>query len=69
MAPDAVLDHPPYLRSVVDLNRRLGRLPLSVGNHVELLPDYAASIRAMTEAVDSAQVHVDVEFSLLHSTT
>lgn len=62
VAPDAVLDHSPYLRSVVDLNRRLGSLPLSVGNHVELLPDYAASIQAMTDAVDSAQVHVDVEF-------
>ncbi len=62
VAPETVLQDPPYLRSVVDLNHRLGSLPLSVGNHVELLPDYGGSIEAMTEAVAGAQHYVDVQF-------
>lgn len=53
---------PPYLRSAVALNVRLGALPLTSGNSVEVLPDYAGSIAEMTEAVESAQDYVNVEF-------
>jgi cardiolipin synthase len=62
--PDAELaPHlPPYVRSVVTLNRTLGSLPLVAGNTVRLLPDYHGSIAAMTEAVESAERYVNVEF-------
>jgi cardiolipin synthase len=62
--PDAELAAhlPPYVGSVVTLNRTLGSLPLVGGNTVRLLPDYDGSIAAMTEAVESAERYVNVEF-------
>ena len=56
---------PSWLGSVVHLNRRLGAMPLLGGNHAVLLPDYAASLAAMTEAVRAAAHHVYVEFYIL----
>ncbi|MBD8661456.1 cardiolipin synthase [Frigoribacterium sp. CFBP 8754] len=53
---------PPWFGSVVKLNRTLGSMPLSPGNTAELLPDYRASIEAMTAAVDEAERYVHVEF-------
>lgn len=58
--PDA--DLPDYLPSVVELNRRLGSLPLLGGNTVELLPDYEGSFQAMADAVATAEHYVHVEF-------
>jgi cardiolipin synthase len=55
-------DLPPYVGSVVALNRNLGSLPLIGGNTVELLADYEGSIAAMTAAVKSAERYVLVEF-------
>ncbi|QBR91250.1 cardiolipin synthase [Nocardioides euryhalodurans] len=62
--PDHELDPtlPPYVGSVVALNRTLGSMPLVGGNTVELLPDYRGSIAAMTKAVHGAETFVDVEF-------
>lgn len=62
--PDPELDPelPPHVHSAVALNHNLGSLPLSDGNTVELLPDYAGSIAAMTAAVEGAEHYVCVEF-------
>ncbi|WP_141013978.1 cardiolipin synthase [Nocardioides sambongensis] len=53
---------PPSHRTVSALNRRLGALPLTGGNEVQLWPDYAGVIREMAAEVDRAQAHVHVEF-------
>ena len=47
--PDLPLDPdlPPYVASVVRLNRVLSSIPLMVGNDVELEPDYEGSILHM----------------------
>ena len=46
----------PVVRTVVDLNRGLGALPLVDDVDVVLLEDYADTIAAMTEAVERAQL-------------
>ena len=56
------VDLPGYLPSVVWLNRALGSLPLLGDNTVELLPDYADTIRTMARAVADAERTVHVEF-------
>ncbi|OII27262.1 cardiolipin synthase [Frigoribacterium sp. MCBA15_019] len=56
---------PPWFGTVVQLNRTLGAMPLIPGNAARLLPDYAGSIAAMTEAVDAAERYVHVEFYIL----
>ncbi len=53
---------PAYVASVAVLNRRLGALPAVPGNSAQLFPDYVASIAAMTEAVDTAERFVHVQF-------
>ena len=52
----------PLVRTAVHLNRTLGALPMHDGNDVVLLPDYAATVAEMTEAVRAARNHVHVEF-------
>ncbi|RFA21125.1 cardiolipin synthase [Subtercola boreus] len=56
---------PAWLRSVVHLNRELGAMPLVGGNSASLIGDYAASIAAMTEAVEGATTFVHCEFYLI----
>jgi cardiolipin synthase A/B len=56
---------PPWFASLTALNRRLGAMPLLGGNTARLLGEYDDSIRAMTEAVDSAEAFVHVEFYIL----
>jgi len=58
---------PEWLATIVALNRRLGALPLVTGNRAELLEDYDASLRQMTEAVQGATSFVHVEFYILAS--
>ena len=60
-------DHPwpPWLESVVSLNRNLGAMPLVGGNRATLNGDYAASLAAMTAEIDSARRYVHVEFYIL----
>ncbi|MFD7074865.1 cardiolipin synthase [Nocardioides sp. NPDC059952] len=48
--------------TTMELNERLGSLPASTGNKVELIADYGASIEAMTAAVDRAETFVHVQF-------
>jgi cardiolipin synthase A/B len=56
---------PPWLDSVVALNRKLGSMPLVGGNEATLIPDYQESLDAMTDAVTHAQLFVHVEFYIL----
>jgi cardiolipin synthase A/B len=53
---------PPLVQSFAKLNRRLGVLPLSFGNTVELVEDYQAQIDAMTREVATATDYVHVQF-------
>ncbi|QCC78800.1 cardiolipin synthase [Nocardioides daphniae] len=55
----------PAVRSAVTLNRTLGALPLHDDNDVMLLPDYAAAIGTMTQAVREARETVHVEFYIM----
>ncbi len=60
-------DPPPaWFASAVALNRELGAMPLVGGNSAELLPDYDASLRAMTQAVREAKRYVHAEFYITH---
>ncbi|HEV7567664.1 MAG TPA: cardiolipin synthase [Microbacteriaceae bacterium] len=56
---------PPWLESVVQLNRNLGATPLVGGNTASLNGDYEASLDAMTAAIESARKYVHVEFYIL----
>ena len=58
-------DPPAWFSSLVQLNRNLGSLPLLGGNKAALLGDYNRSLAAMTEAIDNAKHHVNVEFYIL----
>ncbi|NNC12030.1 cardiolipin synthase [Planctomonas sp. JC2975] len=60
-------DHPwpPWLESVVTLNRNLGAMPLVGGNSASLNGDYDGSLDAMTREIHSATRYVHVEFYIL----
>jgi cardiolipin synthase A/B len=56
---------PIWLAPIVELNRKLGAMPLVGGNSAEIHTDYVESIEAMTEAVNAAKKYVHVEFYIL----
>ena len=56
---------PPWLQSVVTLNRELGAMPLVTGNAATLIGDYDEAIVAMARAVDEAEHYVHCEFYIL----
>jgi cardiolipin synthase len=60
-------DHPwpAWLEPIVELNRKLGAMPLVGGNTARMHTDYEESIDAMTAAVDEAKKYVHVEFYIL----
>ncbi|MEF2977063.1 cardiolipin synthase [Subtercola sp. YIM 133946] len=60
-------DHPwpAWLRSVVELNRHLGAMPLVGGNKARLIGDYAQSIAEMTADVNTATRFVHCEFYIM----
>jgi cardiolipin synthase len=55
---------PRWFGSVVDLNRKLGAMPLVGGNDAHILADFGTTMRAMTDAVGKAERYVHVEFYL-----
>ena len=57
--------HPAWFASAVELNRRLGAMPLLGGNSAQLFGDYGRSLYAMTEAVEEATEFVHAEFYIL----
>jgi cardiolipin synthase len=60
-------DHPwpPWLESVVELNRNLGAMPLVGGNTASLDGDYQDSLDSMTREIAKAKRYVHVEFYIL----
>ena len=56
---------PLWLEPIVELNRKLGAMPLVGGNTAQMHTDYEESIAAMTEAVAAAKKYVHVEFYIL----
>ena len=56
---------PPWLPSVVQLNRNLGAMPLVGGNRADIVDDYRGAIDAMAEAVRGARRYVHAEFYIL----
>ncbi|MEV8212927.1 cardiolipin synthase [Leifsonia sp. NPDC077715] len=60
-------DHPwpPWLEGVVELNRKLGAMPLVGGNRASLNGDYQGSLDAMAAEVAKARRYVHVEFYIL----
>src|ERR1700712_1765451 len=60
-------DHPwpAWLRSVVELNRHLGAMPLVGGNKARLIGDYAQSIAGMAADVNTATRFVHCEFYIM----
>jgi cardiolipin synthase len=56
---------PPWLESVVELNRTLGAMPLVGGNNASLIGDYSKSIEAMAADVAKARRYVHVEFYIM----
>ena len=53
---------PPLVQSFARLNRDLAALPLSFGNTVELVTDYAGCVEQMRREVAAATDHVHVQF-------
>src|SRR6478736_4302060 len=56
------LELPPLVQTFAKLNRRLGVLPLSFGNTVELIDDYQGGIELMAREVATATDYVHVQF-------
>lgn len=56
---------PPWLEPIVELNRKLGSMPLVGGNAARLYADNQQALDAMTEAIGEATKTVHVEFYIL----
>jgi cardiolipin synthase len=56
---------PPWLEPIIELNRKLGAMPLVGGNSAHLHPDYVESLLSMTDAVGRATKYVHAEFYIL----
>jgi cardiolipin synthase len=52
----------PLVQGFAHLNRRLGVLPMTFGNSVELFDEYGACVEAMAREVATATDHVHVQF-------
>lgn len=60
---------PSWFGPVVQMNQKLGALPLSGDNGAHLISDYQESLDEMAEAIRTAQDYVHVEFYILQSDT
>jgi cardiolipin synthase A/B len=56
---------PEWLEPIVELNRKLGAMPLVGGNIAKIHTNYVESIEAMTAAVRAAKKYVHAEFYIL----
>ena len=65
LIPHDSANWPEWFGSVVTMNRELGKLPVSGGNHARLLDDYQGSIDAMAAEIDTATTWVHVEFYIV----
>ena len=55
----------PWFARVVELNTRLGAVPMVSGNTAQLIGDYNDSIAAMTAEINTATTFVHVEFYIV----
>ncbi|MBT2495302.1 cardiolipin synthase [Microbacterium oxydans] len=60
---------PAWFGPIVQMNQKLGALPLSGDNGAHLISDYQESLDEMAEAIRTAQDYVHVEFYILQSDT
>nr|WP_314845612.1 cardiolipin synthase [uncultured Microbacterium sp.] len=60
-------DAPAWFPPIVEMNHRLGALPLSGDNGAHLISDYQKSLDTMAEEIRTAQDYVHVEFYILQS--
>ncbi|MEU4017031.1 cardiolipin synthase [Microbacterium sp. NPDC028030] len=60
---------PAWFGPIVQMNQRLGALPLSGDNGAHLISDYQESLDEMAEAIRTAEDYVHVEFYILQSDT
>ena len=60
-------DHPwpPWLESMVELNRNLGAMPLVGDNTARLIGRYQGAFDSMIEEIDKARTYVHVEFYIV----
>ena len=58
---------PAWFGPVVQMNQKLGALPLSGDNGAHLISDYQESLDEMAEAIRTAQDYVHVEFYILQA--
>ncbi|WP_435749162.1 cardiolipin synthase [Microbacterium sp. PMB16] len=58
---------PSWFGPIVEMNQRLGALPLSGDNGAHLISDYQESLDAMAAAIREAKDYVHVEFYILQS--
>ncbi|AZS39404.1 MULTISPECIES: cardiolipin synthase [Microbacterium] len=58
---------PAWFGPIVQMNQKLGALPLSGDNGAHLISDYQESLDEMAEAIRTAQEYVHVEFYILQS--
>jgi len=60
---------PAWFGPIVQMNQKLGALPLSGDNGAHLISDYQESLDEMAEAIRTAREYVHVEFYILQSDT
>jgi cardiolipin synthase len=60
-------DAPGWFGPIVEMNQRLGALPLSGDNGAHLISDYQESLDAMADAIREAKDYVHIEFYILQS--
>lgn len=60
---------PAWFGPIVQMNQKLGALPLSGDNGAHLISDYQESLDEMAQAIRTAQEYVHVEFYILQSDT
>ncbi|WP_295784273.1 cardiolipin synthase [uncultured Microbacterium sp.] len=58
---------PQWFRSLVQLNRNLGAMPIAGDNAATLIADYQQSLDAMADAIRQAKRYVHVEFYILQT--
>lgn len=60
-------DAPQWFPPIVEMNQKLGALPISGDNGAHLISDYQESLDAMADAIREAEDYVHVEFYILQS--
>ncbi|MHC6177498.1 cardiolipin synthase [Glutamicibacter sp. X7] len=54
-----------WVEDAVELNRKLGAMPLEGGNTIEVISDYRESLQAMCEEIEKAERYVHIQFYIM----